>query len=172
MMRAPKTRAEIFFICWYILLITAISYKIYIFLNFPDFQQNSKFPWQILKFPDFSLTLNFPDFSLTSGNPVMADLGSSSLCDLDIMADLGSSSLCDRDIMADLGSSSLCDLDIMADLGSSSLATFLALFHSSPSMKASMASFIMSTPMYNSAAYKVRETVSYLYIKSKSNHGE
>ena len=29
-------------------------------LNFPDFQQNSKFPWQILK---------FPDFSLTSGNP-------------------------------------------------------------------------------------------------------
>ena len=39
------------------------------FLNFPDFQQNSKFPWQILKFPDFSLTLNFPDFSLTTGNP-------------------------------------------------------------------------------------------------------
>ena len=42
----------------------------WLFLNFPDFQQNSKFPWQILKFPDFSLTLNFPDFSLTSGNPV------------------------------------------------------------------------------------------------------
>ena len=41
------------------------------FLNFPDFQQNSKFPWQILKFSDFSLTLNFPDFSLTSGNPVL-----------------------------------------------------------------------------------------------------
>ena len=38
-------------------------------MNFPDFQQNSKFPWLILKFPDFSLTLNFPDFSLTSGNP-------------------------------------------------------------------------------------------------------
>ena len=33
----------------------------WLFLNFPDFQQNSKFPWQILKFPDFSLTLNFPD---------------------------------------------------------------------------------------------------------------
>ena len=33
----------------------------WLFLNFPDFQQNSKFPWQILK---------FPDFSLTSGNPV------------------------------------------------------------------------------------------------------
>ena len=30
-----------------------------------------KFPWQILKFPDFSLTLNFPDFSLTSGNPAV-----------------------------------------------------------------------------------------------------
>ena len=40
-----------------------------LFLNFPDFQQNSKFPWGILKFPDFSLTLNFLDFSLTSGNP-------------------------------------------------------------------------------------------------------
>ena len=40
-------------------------------MNFPDFQQNSKFPWLILKFPDFSLTLNFPDFSLTSGNPVI-----------------------------------------------------------------------------------------------------
>ena len=38
-------------------------------MYFPDFQQNSKFPWLILKFPDFSLTLNFPDFSLTSGNP-------------------------------------------------------------------------------------------------------
>ena len=38
-------------------------------MNFPDFQQNSKFPWLILKFPDFYLTLNFPDFSLTSGNP-------------------------------------------------------------------------------------------------------
>ena len=41
----------------------------WLFLNFPDFQQNSKLPWQILKFPDFSLTLKFPDFSLTSGNP-------------------------------------------------------------------------------------------------------
>ena len=39
-------------------------------MNFPDFKQNSKFPWLILKFPDFSLTLNFPDFSLTSGNPI------------------------------------------------------------------------------------------------------
>ena len=41
----------------------------WLFYNFPDFQQISKFPRQILKFPDFSLTLNFPDFSLTSGNP-------------------------------------------------------------------------------------------------------
>ena len=31
-------------------------------MNFPDFQQNSKFPWLILK---------FPDFSLTSGNPAI-----------------------------------------------------------------------------------------------------
>ena len=44
---------------------------LHFFMNFPDFQQNSKFPWLILEFPDFSLTLNFPDFSLTSGNPVI-----------------------------------------------------------------------------------------------------
>ena len=39
----------------------------WLFLNFLTF---NKIPWQILKFPDFSLTLNFPDFSLTSVNPV------------------------------------------------------------------------------------------------------
>ena len=65
MMRAPKAQAENFWIC---LLIIFHKFP-WLFLNFPDFQQNSKFPWQILKFPDFSLTLNFPDFSLTSGNP-------------------------------------------------------------------------------------------------------
>ena len=47
-----------------------------IFLYFPNFSQNLKFPWPTTKFPDFSLTLNFPDFSLTSGNP---DLGLSIL---------------------------------------------------------------------------------------------
>ena len=31
------------------------------FLDFHDFQQNSKFPWLILKLVNLSLTLNFPD---------------------------------------------------------------------------------------------------------------
>ena len=74
MMRAPKARAEFFLdmpIDHHNLLWNINFPKFsWLFLNFPDFQQNSKFPWQILKFPDFSLTLNFPDFSLTSGNPV------------------------------------------------------------------------------------------------------
>jgi len=39
-----------------------------IFMYFPDFTQNLKFPSPNTKFPDFSQTLNFPDFSLTSGN--------------------------------------------------------------------------------------------------------
>ena len=50
----------------------------YVFLNFPDFQQNSKYPWLIIKFADFSQTLNFPDFSLTSGNP---DTGTPSIAE-------------------------------------------------------------------------------------------
>ena len=42
-------------------------------MNFPDFQQNSKFPWLILKFPDFFPNLEYPWFSLTSGNPASRD---------------------------------------------------------------------------------------------------
>ena len=37
---------------------------------FPDFSQNSFFPWPSTKFPDFCQVWNFPDFSLTAGHPV------------------------------------------------------------------------------------------------------
>ena len=74
MMPAPKERAENSLDMLidhqnHLWIINFLKFP-WLFLNFPDFQQNSKFPCQILKFPDFSLTLNFPDFSLTSGNPV------------------------------------------------------------------------------------------------------
>ena len=54
-----------------------------IFLYFPDFSQNLKFPWPSTKFPDFSLILNFPHFSLTSGNPAEGQQPLSDSTDLD-----------------------------------------------------------------------------------------